>query len=147
MYVKLVNNEVDTFPYTLKQLRQDNPSVSFPKEISDELAAQFNVYPVRTGSLPARNILVQTLNRQTEPTFRDGQWWIDYEVEFLVLSQAEKNIRIERDMKLAETDWVVTKHAEAGTSVPTEWITYRQALRDITNSDDFPFDVTWPTKP
>jgi len=29
----------------------------------------------------------------------------------------------------------------------TEWVTYRQALRDIPQQDDFPFNVTYPTKP
>jgi hypothetical protein len=24
---------------------------------------------------------------------------------------------------------------------------YRQALRDITSQEGFPYDVTWPTKP
>jgi len=28
-----------------------------------------------------------------------------------------------------------------------EWSTYRQALRDITEQEGFPYQVTWPTKP
>ena len=63
---------------------------------------------------------------------------------------AEEQLRLlrkERNTKLAETDWLVTKHSEAGTSVPSEWVTYRQALRDITDTYSSQFEVVWPDKP
>ena len=56
-------------------------------------------------------------------------------------------LREERNKKLAATDWVVTKAFETGSSVPESWITYRQALRDITISTQSIFSVTWPTEP
>lgn len=56
-------------------------------------------------------------------------------------------LRVERNKLLAETDWVVTKHTEAGTTIPTEWVTYRQALRDITDNYSNLNDVEWPEKP
>lgn len=43
----------------------------------------------------------------------------------------EEVARAERDFFLAETDWIVVKHAEQGTSVPDQWVNYRQALRDL----------------
>ena len=54
-----------------------------------------------------------------------------------------------RNAKLAETDWVVIKEREEGGSVSNfaDWKTYRQALRDITNSATSLDDVTWPEKP
>ena len=56
-------------------------------------------------------------------------------------------LRAVRNQKLTETDWVVTMHKELGTNIPTAWKTYRQALRDITDSATSLDDVTWPTKP
>ena len=56
-------------------------------------------------------------------------------------------LRRERNNRLAETDWVVTMHKELGTNIPTAWKTYRQALRDITDSATSLDDVTWPEKP
>ena len=52
-----------------------------------------------------------------------------------------------RNDKLAETDWIVTMHKELGTNIPTTWKTYRQALRDITDSATSLDDVSWPEKP
>jgi uncharacterized protein YccT (UPF0319 family) len=56
-------------------------------------------------------------------------------------------LRIERNAKLAETDWVVTMHKELGTNIPAAMKTYRQALRDITDGATSLDDVTWPEKP
>ena len=54
-------------------------------------------------------------------------------------------IRKERNRKLSETDWIVTKLYELGDRVPIEWKEYRQRLRDITTQDIN--NITWPTKP
>ena len=56
-------------------------------------------------------------------------------------------LRLERNAKLAETDWVVTMHKELGTNIPAAWKTYRQALRDITDTYTSLNDVVWPEKP
>ena len=56
-------------------------------------------------------------------------------------------LRRMRNFKLAETDWEITKHKELGTNIPTALKTYRQALRDITDSATSLDDVTWPEKP
>tara|TARA_R110000824_G_scaffold12206_1_gene53453 strand:- start:107 stop:595 length:489 start_codon:yes stop_codon:yes gene_type:complete len=50
---------------------------------------------------------------------------------------AQRN-RSERDKRLACCDWVVTKALEAGGSVPSAWVTYRTALRNI------PTHANWP---
>ena len=56
-------------------------------------------------------------------------------------------LRIERNYRLTETDWVVAKSTETGTPIPDEWKTYRQTLRDITKTATSLDDVKWPTKP
>ena len=54
--------------------------------------------------------------------------------------------RIERNFRLAETDWVIIKYLEAGQAVPEVWATYRQALRDLPTIVDFN-GLDWPVKP
>ena len=56
-----------------------------------------------------------------------------------------KMLRMERNAKLAETDW--TQSRDVTLSNDSAWATYRQALRDITDSATSLDDVTWPTKP
>ena len=72
---------------------------------------------------------------------------IDAKVAELNVSEPLAELRAERNAKLAETDWVVTMHKELGTNIPAAWKTYRQALRDITDTYTSLDDVTWPEKP
>ena len=65
----------------------------------------------------------------------------------LIVSDNLEQLRAERNAKLAETDWLITMHKEKGTNIPTAWKTYRQALRDITDSATSLDDVSWPEKP
>ena len=52
-------------------------------------------------------------------------------------------LRQERNRLLAETDW----WASSDLTMTSAQTTYRQALRDITDSATSLDDVTWPTKP
>ena len=61
----------------------------------------------------------------------------------LIAAQPMKDLRAERDRKLAETDW----WAVADRTMTADQTAYRQALRDITNSYTSLDDVVWPTKP
>lgn len=42
---------------------------------------------------------------------------------------------------------MVTFLATLGTIFAGEWATYRQALRDISEQEGFPFNVAWPNSP
>ena len=52
-------------------------------------------------------------------------------------------LREERNMRIAKSDWM----ANSDVTMSDEWRTYRQALRDITESATSLDDVTWPTEP
>ena len=56
-----------------------------------------------------------------------------------------KILRMERNNKLAETDW--TQNRDVTLTNDAAWQTYRQALRDITNTYTSLDDVVWPEKP
>ena len=58
-----------------------------------------------------------------------------------------EGLRRVRNVKLAETDWEIVMHKEKGTNIPTALKTYRQALRDITDTYTSLDDVVWPEKP
>ena len=85
---------------------------------------------------------------------------VDTEVSRLIAAEPMRILKIERDKRLTDSDWVVTKAMEEGTSVPSTWKAYRQALRDLpasatpsfgtTTGGNFDIGitgVTWPTKP
>ena len=99
--------------------------------------AQYNIYGNFSG--------LQWLDSRTAPTESEVQTKYDE----LIAAEPLNEVRTIRNAKLAETDWVVIKEREEGGSVSNfaDWKTYRQALRDITNSATSLDDVTWPEKP
>ena len=78
-----------------------------------------------------------------------GCTWTEVDAKWTELKNGEsiKELRAERNAKLAETDWEIVKHKELGTNIPAALKTYRQALRDITDTYTSLDDVVWPEKP
>jgi len=63
----------------------------------------------------------------------------------LINAQPMVDLRLERDRRLAETDWM----ASSDLTMSSAWTTYRQALRDVPAQDGVTGldNVKWPTKP
>jgi hypothetical protein len=139
MYVKVTNGVATE--YTMGHLRRDNPNTSFPRTCSDELLASYDVYPFQQDPKPDYDPLTQNLIPDFEEV--DGVWYKTYTAVNKSQEEAEENIRNQRSILLSETDWM----ALSDVTLSAEWATYRQALRDITSQDGFPYSVTWPTKP
>lgn len=74
-----------------------------------------------------------------------GVTWAQVQAEIATLTAAEplRLLREERNRLLAETDW----WAVADRTMTTAETTYRQALRDITETYSSLEDVVWPVKP
>mgnify|MGYP003300870196 CR=1 FL=1 len=84
---------------------------------------------------------------QTKPTETE----INSKISELDRQEAMELLRVERDTRIAKTDW----RASVDLTLTDAWKTYRQALRDITKqtpqlNSDYELDltsVTWPTEP
>jgi hypothetical protein len=94
------------------------------------------------GKHPYDDDSVLTLENGTEFSEEERYSWFEDHLQNYM-----NVLRDVRNEKLIETDWVITKHSEEGLSVPDEWKTYRQALRDITKKYEKLEDAVWPTKP
>jgi len=62
-------------------------------------------------------------------------------------AQLAKFHRVQRDHLLSVTDWKTIRLLEQSGSIDPKWLSYRQALRDITAQPGFPDNVVWPTPP
>ena len=85
---------------------------------------------------------------QTKPTETE----VNSKIAELDSAEAMKLLRIERDRRIAKTDW----RAGSDLTLASAWSTYRQALRDLPASatpklnSNYELDltsVTWPTEP
>lgn len=152
LYAKIIDGSIQKYPYTMDDLRWDNPNTSFPISMSEEELAEWDVYAIKETAEPSHDYK-KTTKEGTPVLDEDGSWIQTWEItdlpahEIYDLHMEQWDVvRTERDLKLTETDWVVIKALESGTPVPPEWVAYRQALRNITEQTD-PFDIIWPELP
>ena len=90
---------------------------------------------------------------QTKPTEDE----LNAKVAELEAAEPFRVLREERNRRLAQCDWIVTKNAEYGQNISKEWRAYRQALRDLPSITYRPElngngtlkmdSVAWPTPP
>lgn len=154
MFALIKNGIVEKFPYKFRDLRGDNPQTSFPRNMTLEQAKAYGVEKVVVGEKPEYNSRTHKITIQKTPSLDGERWVLRWNVEPLtqdeieaIRSKLEANIRRKRNEKLAETDFIILKHVEAGLPVPTAWAEYRQHLRDVTDQPEFPYRVAFWPKP
>ena len=90
--------------------------------------------------------------KQTKPTEEE----INVKIAELEAEEPFKLLRIERNRRLAETDWTQLKDIDLDLIRERNWKNYRQALRDLPLVSNPKLDsygdldmssVTWPDKP
>lgn len=146
LIAKTENDQITEYPLTVGEVKERLAGVSFPIPFEP----------------PEGYVVIQTVDppqcghhevlREDSPRLVNGEWFQNWKVDqapaALVkdrTSYMAATARTTRNLLLAETDW--TQGKDIPDSVSSSWAPYRQALRDITLQDDFPFEVLWPEKP
>lgn len=142
MFVKVVDNIPVNDQYTLGDLYKENPQVSFPSIIPDELLELYGVYRVEPSAIPETDSKTHKLAQNVEKI--DGKWTLKWSKNELPIETASNNVRVYRSRLLTESDWTQTEDSPVDKNL---WKTYRQALRDISLQPGFPYNVTWPEQP
>ena len=152
MFVKIENGAVSQYPYTLEQMRLDNPATSFPKVISQQLRESFGVFDVGYEGAPEYDPTTQRVVTSTIPSLIGGKWTLTKTIEQqtpeqIAINTANKagQVRSDRNKKLTSSDW--TQGKDIPDNISSAWATYRQALRDVPSQAGFPWDIQWPTQP
>lgn len=153
MYVKVNNNKVVEYPYSLNNLKTENPNTGFPKVMSDALLAEYNVFKVTYNDAPEYDSNTQKLEMDIAPILINGSWQISHnivqlneeELEQKRQEKAEGNLIIMQSL-LDQTDhWALQDTPE----MTAEQIAYRQAVRTLNQHENWPYleDADWPTRP
>jgi hypothetical protein len=64
-----------------------------------------------------------------------------------VVPSAAETARRQRNHLLTDSDWTQLSDASIGELEKTEWLGYRQALRDLPSQTGFPDTIVWPLSP
>ena len=147
-------------------IRKLNPNVSLPKVWNDNVHDALGIDPVFETPKPDTTGHYKVVVRDGAEQDANSNWvqkWVerdmfsDTEEDGVTTTKAEheaayqarldadkaKSIRSERDQKLKDTDWM----GMSDVTMPDDWATYRQALRDVPAQSGFPNTITWPTEP
>jgi hypothetical protein len=143
------------------EFRALHPSTSFPQQISAETLDEFGADVVFEGPQTTGGDVYQ-YSQAAGVELVNGKWFTKYilgpvftdgettaaeqEAAYKASKDADqaKSVRTSRNDKLKECDWTQVADAPVDQTV---WAAYRQALRDISSQDGFPWTITWPTQP
>jgi hypothetical protein len=136
MHALVVNGTVEKYPYSIGQLRKDNPQTSFPKAPGDELLAAFNVYPVTRTERPDYSPITHDL-REGSPERVNGVWTQVWIVEAaapdeVLRRRAEQHeqIRVQRANAFRDEADPLFLKAQRDEADLTEWKAKVQEIRD-----------------
>lgn len=150
MYAKVVDGVVVKYPYTLASFYEDNPGKYFSALDDAVLNAHGAVRVVVTG-YPQQDHTKDVV--EGTPVFNEerNRWeqsWVVVDAkpeDILQRTEAKaSDLRSQRNLKISLCDWTQLPDAPVNKEA---WAAYRQALRDITKQDGFPWDIQWPLSP
>lgn len=149
-YVLIKNNTAKKYPYSIYDLKKDNPNTSFPDVLSQGQLRELGIFKVVREEKERSHLKNYSYG---EVVFIDGQW-----VEPLIESDASESeisqridekwseIRSNRDNLLKSSDWTQLPDVALSAEAQRDWAVYRQKLRDITEQTD-PFEIWFPEEP
>lgn len=152
LYIKVENNVPNENKIiNFDGLRKEFSNVSFPAIPSDEHFLSRGYEPYVDSPMPYYEQGQKAVKSDTLSKV-DGKWQYTWTVMPLTPEEQQKvtdgvagSVREIRNRLLRDCDW--TQGKDINVSVSSAWATYRQQLRDITEQDGFPYNVTWPQTP
>jgi hypothetical protein len=147
---------------TEQEFRILHQNTSFPAILSEDILSDFGAVailegPHATPTSPYEYSFrdgIQEINGKYFTKYSLGPIFVDNENQTASEQELEYKARIDeqqatsirntRNQLLKESDWTQISDATVNKEI---WLTYRQALRDITTQEGFPFNVIWPTQP
>jgi len=149
-YAKIENGEVIKYPYSIEDLRIDNPNVSFPSIIDDPTRSRYSMLPIQKVETQVdytKNI------SENLPELIEGVWTQSWSITDATQQEIDQRLSIgwvgvreERNGMLNSSDWTQLADSPLAEEQKNAWRQYRQELRDITNQAN-PFEVIYPVQP
>ena len=116
-----------------------------PPEYMDAL---FKMYPGKwCWSFPSGVIEYENMVWHDEEIPKPDEESVAKVYEELLREHPWKNLRQERNKRLAEVDWVFSEDYSIDDDSYQQWLTYRKALRDLPSLTEDPENPVWPEQP
>lgn len=63
------------------------------------------------------------------------------------IEMLSREARLQRNRFLSATDWTQISDSPLTAQSKSDWMIYRQQLRDVTHQPEFPLNIVWPIPP
>lgn len=135
MYILVKPDQTTVYPYSFYQLRMDNPNISFPEEMTDELYNEWSIFRVEPVVQPQYDPNTQRI-MEANPVLETGSWkqtWSIEQFSSSEIAQIAANLQMESDRQhreyLNSTDWYIIRKMETNIDIPQEILDNRAAAR------------------
>jgi hypothetical protein len=150
-----LGNEVQSPPLLYANIKAITPNATLSDERAIPAEVEQHGYGVFEWAWAPEVAHTQTVESVGVTRHNDGIYRPTFNVRSATADeiteralQASAEVRSMRNRRLTNSDITQLPQAtEQMKAKVVEWEEYRQALRDITAQEGFPFDVQWPTKP
>ena len=153
MFIQIKDGQPFGYAVVEENLRMLFPEVTFPKAFSpsDVEPYGFGIYEfTQIPEVPRFKKLIELPPIKKDNGIYYQVWGFENmtETEKIAATEAKANdVRIERKYTLMDCDWTQLPDVILSEEKKIEWNIYRQALRDVSLQEGFPWDVVWPTPP
>jgi len=148
MYALVSNGIVTNSNLSLNIWRSEHPQISLPAFPTEEQLNEQGIYTVEPAPQPS---IDHTQSAESSVVFNGTscvqEWSVSDASEEEIASRTasqSKAVRDDRNQRLTNCDWTQLPDAPVNTE---SWSEYRQALRDIPEQANFPWDIIWPDEP
>lgn len=104
------------------------------------------LYPSRQWTVRG-NVYEGIVWEDDESIPRPTKELVEAKFKELVDAQPLKELRQERNRRLADVDWIFSEDYAIDDESYQQWLAYRKALRDLPSTTEDPVNPTWPEKP
>ena len=146
MYIKISNGQIETYPYSITQLRRDNPTVSFPANPTEADLARWGVCPVAVTPRPDHNQISQSID-EGAPQQIAGRWQQTWVVRAATPQELQQRteaivstIKAERDRRTNEGGY-----RAGGKWFHSDVISRTQQIGLILMGQNLPANIQWKT--
>jgi hypothetical protein len=142
------------WPLTIREVRQRHTSISIPEFPTDDQLSELGYYVLYLQDKPVYDIKTQKIERNNTPQKLIDKWTMVWDT--IALSQGEiddvelfkwNNVRDRRNLYLEKSDWTQLSDIALDANTVSNFVTYRQILRDIPQTQSDPWNITWPDIP
>lgn len=153
MYIQIENSTCTAWGLDVDSIKILNPNTSFPLGWVGGVIGSCEYLIPREIPIPTHDSATQVAI-EIQAVLIDGEWTRQWEIReipedvriFNNREATKVKVGVRNDL-LQQSDWTQLPDSPLSTAQKQEFVVYRQALRDITEQDQFPWNVTWPVNP